>query len=165
MGRRKIDAIGQRYGRLTIIDEAGFSQGKRNVLCRCDCGVECIVRFSCLRNGNTSSCGCLRKERASKRKRVHGESKTSLYRIYRTMLNHCYSDNDRSYHYFGGKGVKVCEEWRDDFVAFKEWAIENGYCEDEGMRICRENKAKDFSPENCYIAKTVTIRVQKQDNR
>lgn len=165
MGRKPIEALGKRYGRLIVIDEAGYAQGKRNVLCRCDCGVECVVRFASLQKSETLSCGCLRSERAMERRLIHGGSRTKIYGIYRAMLNHCYKETNRNYRFYGGKGIEVCEEWRKDFLTFRKWAYENGYREDNGMRIVREDKEKGYCPENCYIAKTVTIRVQKQDNR
>lgn len=105
----------------------------------CHCGAEFVVVGSKVKSGHTQSCGC------SIRK--HGESGTSLHRVWKDMKKRCYNPNVQHYNHYGGRGIKVCEEWKSDFMSFKTWCIENGYR--EGLSIDRINNDEGYSPENC----------------
>ena len=138
---RAIDLTGQRFGRLTVIRMVGR---KRVALweCRCDCGNITNVWQSTLSQGRTVSCGCYHRERVTK----YGESRTRLYSIWYNMLRRC--ENPKDYHYgdYGGRGIKVCAEWHD-FMAFKEWAMANGYRDD--LTIERNDVNGNYEPSNC----------------
>ena len=152
--------IGDRVGRLTII---GFDEdliekdGRRRKMAkvRCDCGNEKTIRVKSLTSKNpTQSCGCLRLERVHEAKTIHGESRgrfvgktTQLYRCWSNIKSRCYNKNVRSYVDYGAKGIKMCDEWLNDFVAFSNWAKENGF--EEGLTINRKKSSKDYCPENC----------------
>ena len=77
----------------------------------------------------------------------HGQSKTRLYGIYNGMKQRCNNPKSQSYQYYGAKGIKVCDEWKNDFMAFKEWADANGY--NDTLTIDRIDPKKDYCPENC----------------
>lgn len=97
----------------------------------------------------------------------HGLSTTRIYRIFWGMLNRCYVKENPAYEYYGGKGIKVCEEWNgfDKFLNFYEWAITNGY--EEGMQLDRIDVNQDYRPDNCrWVTPTENARNQgvRKDN-
>ncbi|PWJ80621.1 hypothetical protein C7441_112163 [Pseudaminobacter salicylatoxidans] len=113
------DIAGHKFGRLSAICVAGRTKS-RLVLwrCRCDCGGECIVTGTNLRNGHTKSCGCIKREIAYDMNASHRLSWTPEYRIWWAMIQRCEYEGSDSYELYGGRGIKVCRRWREDFEAF-----------------------------------------------
>jgi hypothetical protein len=106
-------SIGDRYGRWAVVEDRG-----KWALCRCDCGTEREVRCYTLRAGDSTSCGCARKETVGRLNRKHGLShRSSEYRIWKGMRARCSNPNDFSYKWYGARGICVCPEW-DDFEVF-----------------------------------------------
>jgi hypothetical protein len=144
---RSPDLTGERFGRLTCIKIARKSKNRHILwLCKCDCGNEVTVFASNLKRGNTISCGCYHKERDSESHIIHSQSKTRLYSIWIGMKKRCFNRNTKAYEYYGGRGIKVCEDWLD-FTKFHDWAKNNGY--NDGLSLERINVEKDYEPENC----------------
>ena len=138
-----------KYGKLTIISiemRIVGSHHRKYAHVKCDCGKEFDTRYDSLLSGNTTSCGCMVKEKHFK---THGESKTKLYHVWATMKNRCYNVNDRNYHLYGGRGIKVHDDWKnpDSYLNFKEWSINHGY--KEGLTLDRINVNGDYEPNNC----------------
>jgi hypothetical protein len=110
---------GQRFGRLVAVEPTGLNaHGKTIWLCKCDCGEFARVLGSNLRHGGTRSCGCLIREGISTRNMTHGMTGTKIHRIWRGILTRCTNPNSVHYSDYGGRGITVCDEWRQDFQAF-----------------------------------------------
>ena len=157
---KHIVRIGQVFGRLTVIDDESKKFGTTSkVLCRCICGSEKLVNTIKLSNGITSSCGCLVKERMSKATLTHGDHGTPLYGVWHGFKTRCENKKNKDYKRYGGRGIKVCEQWSDSYESFKAWALENRY--KSGLQIDRKENDGDYCPENCRF---ITL-LENQNNR
>ena len=154
---KKLNLIGEKYGRLKIINEYGRNKHKKVLwLCECECGNVITAASSSLTTGNTKSCGCLQKEHASriwkKTFTTHGLSKdengkkTRLFRIWTGIKTRCYNVKDKAYPRYGGRGITLCEEWMD-FKMFHGWAKISGY--KNPLTIERKDNEKGYFPNNC----------------
>ena len=140
-----IDLTGKKFGKLTVIKRVE-NQGKRTMwLCKCECGNETIVLGSNLTRLHTKSCGCLQKEKHIGF--IHGFKKHRLYNIWGLIKKRCLNKNDKIFKYYGGKGIKLCDEWLEDFMNFYNWAMVNGYRDD--LSIDRINVNGNYEPSNC----------------
>lgn len=155
------DLTGQRFGMLTVVSKSGVDKyGISQWQCLCDCGGSSIASISNLRNGNTTSCGCYGRRRKSEANRTHGGSGTRLHRIWKAMKVRCYDQNFQFYRHYGGRGITICDEWRNNFEAFRDWALANGY--EDALTIDRIDNDKGYSPDNC---RWVTMVEQNQNKR
>lgn len=145
-----LDLTGKRFERLKVLGV--YKKDKHHVYwrCKCDCGKEKIVRNQHLVGGKIRSCGCLAREvsrKIMKNNRIgskHGLSKTRIYRIWMAMKSRC---KYRRYTNYEGRGIKVCEEWKRDFMEFCSWALKNGY--QDNLTIDRIDVDGNYCPENC----------------
>lgn len=121
--------------------------------CRCDCGTEKAVALSALMSGDTQSCGCYRNERTRAVKVTHGETPSGKprareYRAWRAAKNRCYNSRDKRYAEWGGRGIRMCDEWRNDYTAFVR---DMGRCP-PGRSLDRINNDGHYEPGNCRWA-------------
>lgn len=168
-----IDLTGQRFGRLTVIKRApDHFTGKGNKLtmwgCVCDCGNTRIIQSAALRYGATKSCGCYSSEvksrqlRALNKKKLEefGHSREKLYATWNAMKQRCYNTKQSSFKNYGANRITLCDEWVNDYCAFKEWATNNGW--KPGLSIDRIDPYKGYSPSNCRWA---TMKEQQNNKR
>lgn len=159
----KIDLTGQRFGRLTVIEEAGRVNGTVTWRCRCDCGNESIVLGTNLRAGYSTSCGCYTRERAATENTRHGGRHDRLYAIWTGMRQRCNNPNSQAYKDYGGRGITVCPEWDHNFAAFRDWALANGYRAD--LSIDRVDNNGGYRPDNCRWATWHEQRINQRPRK
>lgn len=160
----KIDLTGKIYERLAVLSEA-YSDGKHLYWnCKCCCGNEVIVCGDSLKRGLTKSCGCLNSEEVTKRSYKHGESKTRLYHIWQQMIYRCENSNATGFEHWGGRGIKVCPEWRNSYEKFRKWAVSHGYA--DRLEIDRIDVNGNYEPSNCqWITKSENIKKMWADKK
>lgn len=149
------DIAGQRFGRLIALCKVTQPEGSpcrvEKWECRCDCGNISTPSFYKLVNGKAKSCGCMKTESIIARSTRHNAAKrrlkSRLYTIWMNMRQRCGNPKSPRFKDYGGKGVSVCQLWRDNFLSFQEWALSNGYS--DKLTIDRKNPNGDYTPENC----------------
>lgn len=141
------DLSGQKFGELTAIRiDLEKTKSSKNTywFCECSCGsIKSYIASNLTRN-HTTSCGC--KTNLMKHK-THGKTNTRLYKLWLGMRKRCYNPTAPHYEYYGGRGITVCDEWKNDFMSFYNWSYENGYSDD--LSIDRIDNDKGYSPDNC----------------
>lgn len=137
--------IGEKFGKLTVLSLNERVGNKRQLYwnCICECGKLCVRNGENLKSGYVKSCGCIKKGNIK-----HGLCKKHpLYRVWCAMKERCVNINNHKYKNYGGRGIKVCDEWKNNFMDFYNWAMNNGY--KHGLTIDRINNNGNYEPNNC----------------
>lgn len=148
------DLTGQIFNRLTVICRAENKKKKTCWHCKCSCGNSSIVSATHLKSGKILSCGCLNLEINSIRMKgnklgyKHGFENHPLRFIRKAMLHRCYNQNNKFYKNYGGRGISVCEEWKNSLENFIQWGLTNGWI--KGLSLDRKDNDGSYCPENCH---------------
>jgi len=164
MGQLK-NRIGETYGYLTVIERGKTKihpSGSPSIqwVCKCKCGNVISVDVNNLRMGHTQSCGCLSKTHPNATKHNLYHRYKRLYNIWTNMKQRCTNPNNSDFKNYGGRGIEVCNEWRDSFENFCLWALDNGYGSD--LTIDRIDNNGNYEPSNC---RWVTMLIQRHNQR
>lgn len=155
VGGPKRNLVGLKFGLLTVISYRKSSRGSGKVwFCRCDCGSKFLTQSNKLTSGHTKSCGCLRL------KHGHSSHPSPEYRTWTGMITRCLNKNHIAYHYYGGRGIKVCAKWADSFVRF----LDDMGPRPRGVTLDRINSNGNYEPSNCRWATKGVQQNNKRDN-
>lgn len=157
-----------KFGNLTVLDESPIRKKNQTYWkCKCVCGNEKYIFQGNLIKGLSKSCGCLiycnRKRHRSK---IHRDNKLS--RTLNGMKQRCYNPNNSNYKNYGGRGIKICDEWIKNSNSFYKWSRENGYISNVNTFECTIDRIDvngDYCPSNCRWVPMKTQQNNKRNNR
>ena len=163
-----VDLTGKQFGKLTVVKRLQSKKypsggGATVYLCVCECGNKKAVLAGNLRNGHTTSCGCVQSQVRIATHTKHGASEHRLHNTWTNMKQRCYNHKSDDYKNYGARGITVCDEWRNSFEAFYEWAMASGYSDE--LTIDRKDVNGNYEPSNCRWATYIEQRHNRRDTK
>lgn len=155
MKKPKVNLSGLKFNKLTVIGFDKYIRTTAYWICECECGNKKSIQQTHLKSGKTKSCGCIKKKNAN----YFYETNERLYNIWKGVKARCLNKNKKRYSDYGGRGIKICEEWKNA-ENFIQWALENGY--KDNLTLERINVNGNYEPSNC---KWVTTKEQAKNKR
>lgn len=167
------DLTGQKFDLLTVVEfshrESSNGRYRYYWKCKCECGKEVIRRADGLKDKGVKSCGCYREKilkqhnfKINNPRKSHGMTNTRLYKIYSKIKERCYYEKYPEYYLYGGRGIKMCDEWKEDFMNFYNWSMSYGY--NDKLSIDRKDCNGNYEPSNCRWADDITQANNKRNN-
>jgi len=157
------DMVGFKVGKLTVIERDAHRADKNNKaqvaywLCQCDCGSKVSIAGTTLRNGTSKSCGCGKNGDAfTTHGHTRNNNRSAIYIVWQNMIARCTNPNNEAYYRYGGRGITVCDEWRN----FENFLADMGY-PSQGMTLDRIDSNKNYTLDNCKWSS----RLEQANNR
>lgn len=144
---KRLDLKDKKFHKLLVIGKAENQKHKTMWKCLCDCGNITFVTTSNLKANRVKSCGCLRIDQLVERSTTHNKRHISLYEIWKGIKQRCFNPKSKAYKNYGGRGIIMCEDWKNNFEEFYNWSISNGYV--KGLTIDRIDNNSNYCPNNC----------------
>jgi hypothetical protein len=163
------DLTGQTFGRFTVLGRNPRNDKNRHAMwdCVCSCGNKVTSTTFDLQFGRTKSCGCWKRDRLVLKNWRHGYwargVRTELFRWY-AMLRRCYDRSHLSYSCYGGRGIQVCDEWRNSFEAYLTYIRSIGFTGAPGQSIDRINNDGHYEPGNLRVTDAKGQARNKRNN-
>ena len=162
-----MEGLEKEYPKPTLLEDLGMMFPNENSnkktrfgIYKCGfCGTNFKAIISHIKSKNTKSCGCYKKRRNEESHKTHGLKYTRLYNIWGCMKKRTLNPKNKQYNDYGGRGITICDEWKNDFMSFYNWAMENGYS--DKLSIDRIDNDGNYEPSNCRW----TIKTIQQRNR
>lgn len=163
---------GEKYGRLTALEYLYTNKRRKAVwLCKCDCGNIVQVSSEKLSTGNTKSCGCLHSDKSKEKIKILIKKQTKYTRkfekelsiIFNQMKQRCYNKKCKAYKNYGERGIKICDEWLDDFNSFYLWSTKNNF--NSNLSIDRIDVNGNYEPNNCRWITNLEQQNNKRNNK
>lgn len=153
---------GDMYNGVMLTGKAYKKKGESYVEFICTCNNIWWAKLGRLKSGHTKSCGCRISQVLKDRNITHNLSRHPLYAVFCSMKSRCSNETSEAYVNYGARGIKVCDEWLNDFTLFHEWAMSNGWS--KGLEIDRKDNDKGYSPANCRISNDEVQSRNKRNN-
>jgi len=154
------ELIGERINLLTILN---LGLKKHYVVAKCECGIVKEYYIYNILSHHTRSCGCLEDKLFKERSITHGMSKHPIYKLWVDIKKRCFNEKSEAYKNYGGRGIVMCDEWKNDFMIFYDWAINNGYV--KGLEIDRENNDLGYCASNCRFVDRIVNANNTRKNK
>ena len=163
---RALELNGLRFGRLTVLARSDNIKGKTAWLCKCDCGNEIVVSANNLTKNNTLSCGCYKKEQTIKACQKHGDSGTSMYYRWQGIKARCLNPKSNVYKYYGARGIRICDEWKNDFKSFLTYVSGLPHYGEKGRSIDRIDNDGNYEPGNVrWATQSEQVKNSRRDKK
>lgn len=140
------DLTGMKFGRLTVIERAENRNNRVHWNCICECGNTCSVMSKHLISGHTRSCGCL--NNFFNRAGTHKMTNTAIYQTWSDIKKRCFNPNCECFKNYGGRGITICDEWKNNFVAFYDYVSKLEHFGEEGYTLDRIDNNGNYEPNN-----------------
>lgn len=138
-------------------------QTRRRALFQCECGKEFEAMIDSVKRGKIVSCKCKQSTRGRENNLLHGLTDTTIYRLWQNMKTRCYNPKTWNFNNYGGRGIIICDEWKNDFMVFHDWCVSNGH--QKGLQIDRVNNDGNYEPENCRFVTNTTNTHNRRTTR
>ena len=167
---KQLDLTGQIFGNLVVVKRVEDhvtcgGQKKTMYLCKCSCGNMKVIQSASLRNGRTKSCGCINSEKLKARRTTHGMRKTKAYSTWAGIKTRCFNYKSERFKDYGGRGITMCDEWKNDFQSFYDYVSQIPHFGEEGYSIDRIDNDGNYEPGNIKFSTAAEQNINQRRSK